>query len=89
MRRWVWLSLLIPLMAACGFTVKDKGSDINVSGVRLIYTDWVSPTDGNWEKDSLECDYQAREAVPSLIRMPGRRQLLAERCLMERGYTRR
>jgi hypothetical protein len=87
MRLWIWL--LVPLVAACGFTVKDKGSDVNVSGVSLIYTDWISPADGNWGKDSLECDYEAREAVPNLIRMPGRRQLIAERCLMSRGYVRR
>jgi len=34
-------------------------------------------------------DYQAREAVPGLIRMPGRRELIAERCLMAKGYVRR
>jgi hypothetical protein len=87
MRLWLWL--LVPLVAACGVTVKDKGSDVNVSGVMLIYTDWIPPADSNWDKDSLECDYQAREAAPGLIRMPGRRQLLAERCLMARGYVRR
>jgi hypothetical protein len=87
MRLWIWL--LVPLVAACGFTVKDKGSDVNVSGVSLIYTDWIPPADSNWGKDSLECDYEAREAVPTLIRMPGRRQLIAERCLMSRGYVRR
>ena len=87
MRLWIWL--LVPLVAACGFTVKDKGSDVNVSGVSLVYTDWIAPGDSNWGKDSLECDYEAREAVPSLIRMPGRRQLIAERCLMARGYVRR
>ena len=87
MMRWRWL--LVLLVAACGVTVKDKGSDVNVSGVMLIYTDWNPPADSNWDKDSLECDYQAREAVPGLIRMPGRRQLLAERCLMSKGYVRR
>ena len=87
MRRWLWL--LIPLVAACGVTVKDKGSDVNVSGVSLLYMDWIPPADSNWDKDSLECDYQAREAAPGLIRIPGRRQLLAERCLMSKGYVRR
>ena len=89
MRLRLGLWLLVPLFAACGVTVKDKGSDVNVSGVMLLYTDWIPPADAKWEKDSLECDYQARDAVPSLIRMPGRRQLIAERCLMERGYVRR
>jgi hypothetical protein len=85
---WLWLLVLF-LIAACGVTVKDKGSDVNVSGVMLIYTDWIPPSDSNWDKDSLACDYQAREAVPGLIRMPGRRQLLAEQCLMSKGYVRR
>ena len=85
--RWLWL--LVPLVAACGVTVKDKGSDVNVSGVVLLYTDWIPPADSNWDKDSYECDHEARETVPGLIRMPGRRQILAERCLMTRGYVRR
>lgn len=37
----------------------------------------------------LECDTQAREAAPSIVRLPGQRQAIAEQCLMDRGYVRR
>jgi hypothetical protein len=83
------LWLLVLTVAGCGFTVADHGSDINVSGIRLIYTDWVAPAASNWEKDSFECDRDAREAYPSLLRMPGGRQVYAERCLAGRGYVKR
>ena len=87
--KWCGPLILAAMAVGCGITVKDKGSDVNVSGVSLIYTDWVPPSDSNWDKDSYECDHEAREAVPGLIRIPGRRQVLAERCLMARGYVRR
>jgi len=87
MKRWLWL--LVSMVAGCSFTVSDHGSDINMSGISLIYTDWVAPAQSNWEKDSYECDRDAREAIPSLFRVPGRRQTLAERCLTARGYIKR
>jgi hypothetical protein len=87
MKRWLWL--MIPLVAGCGFRVSDHGSDVRFSGISLTSTDWVTPAQGNWEKDSYECDRDAREAVPNLFRLPGRRQLLAENCLTARGYVRR
>jgi hypothetical protein len=83
----LWLSILI--VAGCGFTVADKGSDINISGISLTYTDWVAPKQSDWLKDSFECDRDAREAFPSLFRLPGRRQAFAERCLVARGYVKR
>ena len=87
MKLWPWL--LVPMVAGCGFTVADHGSDINITGISLVYTDWVAPAESNWEKDSFECDRNAREALPSLFRPPGGRQELAERCLAARGYVRR
>lgn len=87
MKLWLWL--LVAMVAGCGFTVADKGSDVNISGISLSYTDWVAPAESNWQKDSYECDRDAREAYPSLFRVPGRRQMLAERCLIARGYVKR
>ena len=58
-------------------------------GIFLVYTDWIAPKDSRWEKDYFECDQQAREAAPSIIRLPGQRQAIAERCLMDRGYVKR
>jgi len=87
MKLWLWL--LVPMVAGCGFTVRDKGSDIRFSGISLIYTDWVSPAESNWEKDSYECDRDAREAFPGLLRLPGRRQVFVEQCLTARGYIKR
>jgi len=55
----------------------------------LVYTDWVAPKDSNWQKDAYECDTQAREAVPTLVRLPGHRQAIAEQCLTARGYVKR
>lgn len=81
--------LLSALVAGCGVRVSDHGSDVRVSGVSLVYTDWVTPAEGDWTKDSFECERDARDAVPNLFRLPGRRQVIAERCLTARGYVRR
>jgi hypothetical protein len=89
MMLWLWLWLLVAMVAGCGFTVADKGSDVNISGISLSYTDWVAPAESNWQKDSYECERDAREAYPSLFRVPGRRQMSAERCLIARGYVKR
>jgi outer membrane protease len=87
-QRWFWL--LVPMVAGCGLTVYDKGSDVySAGGMNLVYTDWVAPKDRDWQKDAYECDTEAREAVPTLVRVPGQRQALAERCLNARGYTKR
>ena len=83
----LWLSIL--MLAGCGFTVADKGSDVNISGISLTYTDWVAPAQSDWQKDSYECDRDAREALPSLFRRPGKRQALAEQCLVAKGYVKR
>jgi len=78
------------MIAGCGVTVYDKGSEIyTTGGINLVYAEWVTPQDRNWQKDSYECDTEAREAVPSLVRRPGQRQLRAEQCLTARGYVRR
>lgn len=78
------------MIAGCGLTVYNKGSDIHsTGGINLVYTDWVAPKESNWQKDSYECDTEAREASPTLIRVPGQRQEVAERCLVARGYTKR
>ena len=88
MKRWSWL--LVPVIAGCGVTIYDKGSDVYTSGgISLIYAEWVTPKDRDWQKDSYECDTEAREAIPTLVRRPGERQILAERCLTARGYVRR
>jgi hypothetical protein len=77
------------MIAGC-FTVYDKGSEVySTGGISLIYTDWVAPKESDWQKDSYECDTEAREAAPSLVRLPGQRQMIAERCLMARGYVKR
>ena len=87
--RW-WLWLLALMVAGCGLTVYDKGSDVySAGGMSLVYTDWIVPKERNWQKDTYECDTEAREAVPTLIRVPGQRQALAERCLVARGYIKR
>jgi len=84
------LWLLVFVAAGCGFMVRDKGSDVSFTGVSLVYTDWVAPTESNWQKDSYECNRDAQEAVTSLLsRLFGRSQAHAERCLVTRGYTRR
>jgi hypothetical protein len=83
------LGLSILMLASCGFTVADKGSDVNISGISLTYTDWVAPAQSDWQKDSYECDRDAREAFPSLFRVPGKRQAFAERCLVAKGYVKR
>jgi hypothetical protein len=57
------------------------------TNVTLNYGDWQAPADGNWVKDSYECDRDAREAY--LRPLPGQRQRFADRCLIERGYVRR
>ena len=88
MRWWSWL--LVPMIAGCGVTVYDKGSDVyTTGGINLVYAEWVTPQDRNWQKDSYECETESREAIPTLVRMPGQRQLLAEQCLTKRGYVRR
>jgi hypothetical protein len=88
MKRWSWV--LVALVAGCGFTFHDKGSDFyTTGGINLVYTDWVAPKESNWEKDSYECSNEAVETVPTLVRAPGQRQVLAERCLNARGYVRR
>ena len=85
---WFWL--VAPMVAGCGLTVYDKGSDVySAGGMSLVYTDWIAPKERNWQKDAYECDTEAREAVPTLIRVPGQRQALAERCLVARGYIKR
>lgn len=88
-QRLTFIMLFSALVASCGFRVTDHGSDVRLSGVSLTYTDWVAPAESNWEKDSYECDRDARDAVPNLIRLPGRRQALAEQCLTARGYVKR
>jgi hypothetical protein len=86
-KRWFWL---VALMTPGCYTVYDHGSEIySTGGISLVYTDWIAPQDRRWEKDSYECDMEAREAAPSAIRLPGQRQVIAERCLIERGYVRR
>jgi hypothetical protein len=78
------------MVAGCGLTVYDKGSDVySAGGMSLVYTDWIAPEERSWQKDAYECDTEAREAVPTLIRVPGQRQALAERCLVARGYIKR
>ena len=78
------------MIAGCGVTVYDKGSDFySTGGISLTYTDWVAPKERNWQKDSYECNTEAREATPSLVRPPGQRQALAEQCLLARGYIKR
>jgi hypothetical protein len=85
---WFWL--VAPMVAGCGLTVYDKGSDVySAGGMSLVYTDWIAPKERDWQKDAYECDTEAREAVPTLIRVPGQRQALAERCLVARGYIKR
>ena len=86
MKLWLWL--LVLMVAGCGVTLVDHGSDIYVSS-SLIYTDWVAPAQSSWQKDSYECDREAWEAFPSLFRLPGRRQMVAEQCLTARGYSKR
>jgi hypothetical protein len=82
--------LLVLLLTGCGITFHDHGSDFyTTGGMSLVYTDWVAPKDSNWQKDAYECDTQAREAVPTLVRLPGHRQAIAEQCLMARGYVKR
>jgi hypothetical protein len=54
-----------------------------------VYTEWVAPQGRRWEKDTYECDQEAREAIPTIMRLPGKRQTLAEQCMMARGYVRR
>ena len=84
-----WLFALM-LAGACSFRLTDHGSDIyNDGGISLVYTDWVAPKTSNWEKDTHECSTAAIEAVPSLVRLPGERQTLADRCMVSRGYTKR
>jgi hypothetical protein len=88
LRRGFWL--LAPVVAGCGLTVYDKGSDVySAGGISLVYTEWIAPKDSNWQKDSYECDVEAREAAPNIVRPIGQRQALAERCLNARGYTKR
>jgi hypothetical protein len=88
-RKW-WFWLVVPMVAGCGLTVYDKGSDVySAGGMSLVYTDWIAPKERDWQKDAYECDTEAREAVPTLIRVPGQRQALAERCLVARGYIKR
>jgi hypothetical protein len=81
--------LFSALVAGCGFRVSDHGSDVRISGISLSYTAWFAPAERNWEKDAYECERDARDAVPNLIRLPGRRQMLAEQCLTARGYLKR
>jgi hypothetical protein len=87
--RLMSIVLFSALVAGCGVRVSDHGSDVRVSGVSLVYTDWVVPAEGDWKKDAFECERDARDAVPNLFRLPGRRQVIAERCLTARGYVRR
>ena len=84
------LLLLVQMVAGCGFMIYDKGSEATFTGMRLVYTDWVVPPQGDWHKDTYECERDAMEAAPSyLARLFGRRQVIAERCLGARGYVRR
>lgn len=88
MKRWSWL--LVPMITGCGATLYDHGSDIyTTGGISLVYAEWVVPKERDWQKDSYECNTEAREAIPTLVRRPGERQILAERCLAARGYVRR
>jgi hypothetical protein len=83
------LGFLVPMITGC-FTVYDHGSDVySTGGISLVYTDWVVPQGSRWEKDTHECDQEAREATPTIMRLPGTRQALADRCMMTRGYVRR
>src|SRR5213082_1962382 len=69
MKRWSWL--LVPMVAGCGVTVYDKGSDIyTTGGISLVYADWVAPKESNWQKDSYECDAEAREAILTGLVLP-------------------
>ncbi len=62
------------MIAGCGVTFYDKGSDVHTTGgISLVYTDWVAPRESNWQKDSYECQTEAVEALPSLVRAPGQR----------------
>jgi len=82
--------LLVPMLAGCGFMIYDKGSEASFTGMSFVYTDWVVPTEADWQKDTYECERDAMEAAPSyLARLFGRRQVIAERCLGARGYVRR
>ncbi|HKQ66720.1 MAG TPA: hypothetical protein VJZ73_17040 [Methylomirabilota bacterium] len=86
-KQWSWL--LVLMTAGC-YTLYDHGSDVHsTGGIFLVYTDWIAPKDARWEKDYFECDQQAREAAPSIVRLPGQRQVIAEKCLTDRGYVRR
>lgn len=88
LRQWVWL--WTPMVAGCGLMLYDKGSEVySAGGISLVYTEWVAPKDRSWQKDAYECDIEAREAAPNIIRPIGQRQALAERCLVARGYSRR
>jgi hypothetical protein len=88
LKRWCWA--LAPVVVGCGLTVYDKGSDVySAGGISLVYTEWIAPKDANWQKDAYECDVEAREASPNIVRPIGQRQALADRCLNARGYTRR
>jgi hypothetical protein len=88
-QRLASIVLFSALVAGCGFRISDHGSDVRISGISLTYTDWVAPAERNWEKDAYECERDARDAAPNVIRLPGRRQILAEQCLMARGYVKR
>jgi hypothetical protein len=78
------------MVAGCGITLTDKGSDYHTTGgITLVYTDWVAPAESDWHRDIYECNRDAREAFPTLFRLPGSRQRHAERCLMAKGYVRR
>ena len=67
MKRWSWL--LVPVIAGCSVMVYDHGSEVYTSGgINLVYAEWVTPQDRNWQKDSYECDTEAREAVREICR---------------------
>ncbi|MGH7303636.1 MAG: hypothetical protein ACRELZ_10120 [Candidatus Rokuibacteriota bacterium] len=90
LKRWFRLLVLVPAIAGCGVSLYDHGSGIyTTGGINLVYAEWVVPKERDWRKDAYECDTEAREAIPSLVRKPGERQILAERCLTARGYVRR
>jgi hypothetical protein len=57
--------------------------------VSLIQGDWTKPggTEEQWRKDAYECEREARLTYPH--EATGAAKRLAEKCLSERGYTRR
>ena len=59
-------------------------------GVSLKQADWRAPAGGNWDKDSYECERDARDVAGTGGKETfGVAQDLAEKCLRARGYAKR